>query len=193
MICSRCRSRKALPGLKQCRSCKLYIRQYRRSRAATLVDRCRSCLSRPRRSGLTTCVQCGGRQRRRPERKTARGRRALRERMQTYRVGPGHAVVLLVGARARARARGLACTITADDLVVPKRCPLLGIRLAPGRGKMHDSSPTIDRIDSRKGYVRGNVWIISWRANRMKSDATLREIETLARNLRRKCHGAVLA
>lgn len=45
--------------------------------------------------------------------------------------------------------------------------------------KRHDGSPTIDRIINDLGYVKGNVIVISWRANRIKSDATLAELKAI--------------
>lgn len=44
-----------------------------------------------------------------------------------------------------------------------------------------ENSPSIDRLDNTKGYVKGNINIISWRANRIKSDATLDELEKIYR------------
>lgn len=40
-----------------------------------------------------------------------------------------------------------------------------------GKGASPDS-PSLDRIDARQGYVRGNVQVISMRANWMKGNAT---------------------
>jgi hypothetical protein len=57
-------------------------------------------------------------------------------------------------------------------------CPVLGIELLyGGTGSIKDNSASIDRFDTTKGYIKGNVWIISHKANRMKSNATLDEIE----------------
>jgi hypothetical protein len=58
---------------------------------------------------------------------------------------------------------------------------VLGIRLdySMGGGKRPDS-PSIDRIDNSKGYVKGNRVVISMRANRLKSDMTLCELRALA-------------
>jgi len=57
-------------------------------------------------------------------------------------------------------------------------CPVLGVELLfGGQGKIHDNSASIDRFDPSKGYIKGNVWIISYKANRMKSDATIDEIK----------------
>ena len=50
----------------------------------------------------------------------------------------------------------------------------------------HRISPSIDRIDSTKGYTKDNIQIISWRANRIKNDSTpeeLMQIATYMRNL----------
>jgi hypothetical protein len=61
------------------------------------------------------------------------------------------------------------------DLV---ECPVLGCELLfGGTGTIKDNSASIDRFDPTKGYTRDNVWIISDKANRMKSDATLEEIK----------------
>ncbi len=45
---------------------------------------------------------------------------------------------------------------------------------------MSDNSPTIDRINSSRGYEPGNIEVISWRANRMKGDATAEEHRKIA-------------
>lgn len=89
---------------------------------------------------------------------------------------------LLKKARERASMYGRECTISLEDIVVPKNCPLLGIPIFVGTRQVKNNSPTIDRKDSSKGYVPGNVWVISWRANRIKSDATLEEIKMLVKN-----------
>lgn len=60
------------------------------------------------------------------------------------------------------------------------------MRLERGIGKQHAASPSLDRIIPTLGYVPGNVWVISHRANELKRDATLQEIQMLAANLARK-------
>lgn len=89
---------------------------------------------------------------------------------------------LLDGSKQRAKKDGIEYTITAADVVVPDACPIYGIPLfpSPNRGKACDNSPSLDRIDSRKGYVPGNVHVISHRANMHKNSATLEEIRKLA-------------
>lgn len=88
--------------------------------------------------------------------------------------------------KARAKKAGLECTIKKEDIVIPTHCPVLGIPLAFGvrRGKglaERDQRPSVDRIDNSRGYTPDNIVIVSYRANRIKSDATLREIESIAR------------
>ena len=96
--------------------------------------------------------------------------------------------IMLYGAKQRAKRDGLECTITLADIIMPPACPLLGIPLAYGqrRGGAVNGSPTLDRIDNSKGYVPGNVWVISYRANKIKNDATLEELFLLARKLSEK-------
>jgi hypothetical protein len=50
---------------------------------------------------------------------------------------------------------------------------------------MEDNSPSLDRINPEKGYVRGNIAIISYRANRMKADGTADEHRLIAEWIRR--------
>jgi hypothetical protein len=90
---------------------------------------------------------------------------------------------LLRGARERAKRLGLPCTLTREDIYVPNYCPVLGIPLANnwGGGRQADSSPTIDRIDNTRGYVLGNIIVISWKANRIKSNATPDELRAVAK------------
>lgn len=93
----------------------------------------------------------------------------------------GRLSILLSSARGRAKRLGREFSITADDLLpLPDFCPVLGIPInymgAKRYGGFIEDSPSIDRVDSSKGYVPGNVRIISWRANSIKSDATIDEL-----------------
>lgn len=98
---------------------------------------------------------------------------------------------LWYGAKRRAKKLGLVFDLQVSDIVIPKRCPLLPeivlrVREGTAKGGAGPNSPTLDRIDSSKGYTKDNVWVISWRANKLKSDATLEELERLVSNLRAK-------
>lgn len=56
----------------------------------------------------------------------------------------------------------------------------LVVHIGGGRMGPRPDSPTLDRLDNTKGYVRGNVIVVSYRANRLKSDATIYELRRLA-------------
>lgn len=84
--------------------------------------------------------------------------------------------VLLSSALQRARKQRLGCTLTTQDIVIPERCPVLGMPLRRNRGQSGDDSPTLDRIDPRRGYVPGNVQVISHLANRIKSNGTAAQV-----------------
>lgn len=80
---------------------------------------------------------------------------------------------------------GLPFNITEEDIKTPEFCPVLGIRLERGvgvgkRGNRIDNSPSVDRIIPELGYVRGNVVVVSYRANRIKNDATIEELKLVA-------------
>jgi hypothetical protein len=86
--------------------------------------------------------------------------------------------------KSRAKRRGFEHSITIHDIHIPEFCPLLGIPLFPGtNGKVGPNSPTLDRIDSSKGYTPDNVWVISYKANTIKSNATPEELLTIATRL----------
>lgn len=59
------------------------------------------------------------------------------------------------------------------DINIPEFCPILGIKLDRNSGR--DSSPSLDRINPALGYVKGNIWVISNKANRLKSNLTVDE------------------
>lgn len=92
---------------------------------------------------------------------------------------------LIYPARKRAKSKGMECTITVDDFVIPEYCPLLGIKIesAKGQGNTLPCSPSLDRIDPTKGYIPGNVRVISYKANTMKNDATAAELFAFAENI----------
>ena len=89
--------------------------------------------------------------------------------------------VMWCSAKKRAQKKGLEFDISMEDLPdIPEYCPILGIKLNFNDGVgPTDNSPSLDRIDSTKGYIKGNIEIISNRANRIKADATLEELKLI--------------
>src|SRR5258708_29715579 len=65
---------------------------------------------------------------------------------------------MLFRVRSMAKWRNLEFNLTIEDIVIPKFCPVFGIQLKTGLGTHTKASPSIDRIDNSKGYVKGNVW-----------------------------------
>lgn len=94
---------------------------------------------------------------------------------------------LVNAARARSKKSGVEFDLTVDDFEIPDKCPLLGIELyvADGRKTVKYNSASLDRIDSSKGYTKDNIWIISFKANTMKSNSTLDEFLLMAENWKR--------
>lgn len=86
-------------------------------------------------------------------------------------------------AKRRAKKVSIEFSITVADLIMPTHCPLLGIPLIVSNGNSGPNSPSLDRIVPERGYVPGNVWIISHKANTIKSNASLEELLKLAHNL----------
>lgn len=140
---------------------------------------------RQRAGHFPTCRVCAGArnaawkranaERRRPKIMAASNAKRQRDPMAT----------ILSGARHRAKLKGLEFSITREDVPVPERCPVLGIpmrsKLGEGSSRCErDTSPSIDRIDSTKGYVPGNVIVVSGRANRIKTNATVAELIAVA-------------
>jgi hypothetical protein len=90
---------------------------------------------------------------------------------------------LLYSAKQRARKLSIKFDITYKDFEIPEVCPLRGVALNVGFGKHSDDSPTLDRKDPRLGYVKGNVWVISHKANRLKGNFTPEELRTFCENV----------
>lgn len=76
--------------------------------------------------------------------------------------------------KSRALKTGIPFDLDLSDIQIPEFCPYLGLRLSGlGGGRRTDNTPSIDKIDPEKGYVKGNIRIISNLANTMKQNASL--------------------
>jgi hypothetical protein len=98
------------------------------------------------------------------------------------------AMVVLHNLRYRAKAKGIKFDLKPEDLELPEVCPVLGIklRIAFGRAANKPYSPSVDRFDNSKGYVKGNVRVISRRANSLKTNATVHELKQVIRYMEGK-------
>ena len=90
---------------------------------------------------------------------------------------------MLWDSRKRAKKRGVEHTISIEFLysLYTDTCPISGVSLLweRGHGKPQENSPSLDRIDSTKGYTEDNVWLISYRMNRIKNDSTIEELRMI--------------
>lgn len=88
----------------------------------------------------------------------------------------------LSSAKKRAAAKGIPFDLDTDYLnqIFPRdrKCPLLGVEMVPGVRGDNFSAPSLDKIIPSKGYVKGNVWYISMRANMIKMDHKLEDMLT---------------
>lgn len=81
-------------------------------------------------------------------------------------------------ARGRALREGIPFNITAQDVknLWPKdfKCPVLGVTMQPNIGKLSGGpcSPSLDKLNPSLGYVKGNIAVISLKANQIKSYVT---------------------
>jgi hypothetical protein len=95
---------------------------------------------------------------------------------------------LYASARDRATKKNWDFDLVESDVVVPKVCPALGVPLRQdgkhARYSREADAPSIDRLDSSKGYTRDNIRVVSYRANVLKGDGTAREHELIAAYIR---------
>ena len=98
--------------------------------------------------------------------------------------------MLLAGAKGRARRSRLPFDLREEDIVIPVRCPVLGLRIRHNwNGKAPtDNSPTLDRLVPSRGYTRGNVIVVSMRANRLRSDGLPFEHRMIAVFYQKRLH-----
>lgn len=113
----------------------------------------------------------------------------LKQRDVLLRRNRGNLRTLLSAARAHAKRKGMVFDLTIEDLraIDCDVCPVFGTPFEThgfDNGRRHPTLKSLDRIDSSRGYTRDNVWLISWRANDLKRDASLQELEQLVCALR---------
>lgn len=87
--------------------------------------------------------------------------------------------IILTRIRVKCRKDKIPFNLELKDIIIPEFCPVLGLKLQKSdiQGNPLPSSPSVDRIFPDKGYVKGNIAIISFRANRIKNDATKEELQ----------------
>lgn len=81
--------------------------------------------------------------------------------------------------KSRCKRIGREFSIEIEDILIPENCPVFGFELKREDRETWMCAPSVDRIDSSKGYIKGNVTVVSRRANIIKRDATIEELEQL--------------
>ena len=93
---------------------------------------------------------------------------------------------LYQNAKKRAKTEGKEFTIRKEDIPLVHVCPITGIDLHLNIGGIQglNDSYSLDRRDSNLGYVPGNVFVMSWKANKAKGNLTLEDIERLLKYMK---------
>lgn len=129
------------------------------------------------------CIECTKEERNEKQRPRIReyhatkGKERIRENPKPY---------FYRGAKGSAKKRGIPFSITLDDMPeIPTHCPVFGFPLEMTLKGNSPRAPSLDRIDTTKGYEPGNIEFISWRANYLKRNGTLEEFELLVAHMRK--------
>ncbi len=99
----------------------------------------------------------------------------------------GWVSTMLTKAKTRSKEKNIEFNITKEDINIPEYCPVLGIKIEKNPDAITKNSPnlpTLDRVDNNKGYIKGNIKVISYRANALKNNATLEELEMVINYMR---------
>lgn len=113
--------------------------------------------------------------------------RNYKKEYQKFRFKTDPRLQLLISARHRAKKNNLPFNIELEDISIPEYCPILEIKLERKEygknGSFQPSSPSLDKIVPELGYVKGNVIVISMKANAMKYNATKEELVNFSKNI----------
>lgn len=88
-------------------------------------------------------------------------------------------------AKKRAKDQNLPFDIAIEDIVIPNVCPVFGFKLEAGSISERDSSPSLDKIIPELGYVKGNIKVISFKANTLKRDGHVEDFERIINYIRK--------
>jgi hypothetical protein len=102
-----------------------------------------------------------------------------KEYLRTYRArNPEKAMYGRI--KTKCKLEGIPFNLEVTDIVIPTHCPILGIPLSlSNTSGQVDTSPSLDKYIPSLGYVKGNVNVISMRANVIKNSATTAEVRKL--------------
>ena len=157
------------PAVKKCSKCKL------------IKSGLDFHISRHHPDGLRPdCVQCVNESKRSIQARAAERRRRaaclIRDPIR-YKV-----MIMVISARKRAKQKGLPFDINNDYIlnIAPLLCPVLKMSLDYNASKLTSNSPTLDRFYPELGYIKGNVFVISHKANTIKQNASYEDLQNVA-------------
>lgn len=151
MVCKRCKVDKPIHSRGRCIGCEEYVVAYYKANKEREIARAQKSLKKKSRAEINAY---------------------RKEHNRKYPLS-----VILQHARMRAKEKNVPFDIKVEDLNVPKFCPILGIELCVNEGHAKPNSISLDRIIPDLGYVKGNVAIISYRANTIKNNASVEDLE----------------
>lgn len=102
-----------------------------------------------------------------------------------YNWNKDYSLTLMRVTKTRCEKLNIEFNLDYNDFIIPEKCPIFNTKLIVG-GKRSNNSPSIDRIDNNKGYIKGNTWIISDRANRLKSNLSKEDLFTFCTKMLNK-------
>lgn len=162
MRCSRCKVEKTfeemVTGKTKCLECYRKLQEYYKLNRDREIDRAKKSINKDR-------VKTNSNKR--------------------YQIRKNPVSYMLWSIKAKAKKKGIPFDLCHDDILIPDTCPIFGIPLRISDGHSSHYSPSVDRIVPENGYVKGNIQIISNKANTIKNDASLEELEKLVDYLRR--------
>lgn len=165
---------KTCTGCKQTKGLALYYKD--KSTKDGHTRRCMSCLTNTRQQNLQYMVDYM-RYKRENNREEVNEYNRKRHRELEPRKR------MLWQARNRAKMYGIDFNIELEDIILPVKCPVLDIEFVKGTKGDYQRTYSLDRIDNSKGYIKGNIWVISCLANTMKSSASIEQLLTFCSNI----------
>lgn len=85
----------------------------------------------------------------------------------------------------RAKANGIPFNLEYEDIQWPEKCPVFDVVLQYDTiDKAQNDSASFDKVIPELGYIKGNVRIISHRANWLKQDSTIQQLEKIIRYMK---------
>lgn len=151
MKCKRCKVDKILNETGRCQGCDNYVKNYYQENRDKEIARAQKSLKK----------------------KSRKEQNIYKKKLN--RQNP--LSIILQQAKRRAKLKNVPFDIMVDDIEVPEFCPVLGSRLTVNEGHAKDNSMTIDRIVPELGYVKNNVAIISFKANTIKNNGSIEDLE----------------